>query len=66
MAKSLLDAGFNPIILHEKKNTQVLVAWMDEEYMSIPHKSIEGQNLEISPEDFIVIPEVIWVCYGTN
>ena len=26
--------------------------------MLIPHQSIEGQNLEISPEDFIVIPEV--------
>jgi len=26
--------------------------------MTIPHKSIEGQNLEISPEDLIVIPEL--------
>ena len=58
MAKTLLDSGFNPIILHEKIDYAGVVAWMDEEYMSIPHKSIEGQNLEISPEDFIVIPEV--------
>jgi len=58
MAKTLLDSGFNPIILHEKNDYAGVVAWMDEEYMSIPHQSIEGQNLEISPEDFIVIPEL--------
>ena len=58
MAKSLLDGGFNPIILHEKKEYAGVVAWLDEEYMSIPHKSIEGQNLEISPEDFIILPEL--------
>jgi len=58
MAKSLLDSGFNPIILHEKSDYAGVVAWLDEEYMSIPHKAIEGQNLEISPEDFIVVPEI--------
>jgi hypothetical protein len=58
MAKTLLDSGFNPIILHEKNDYAGVVAWLDEEYMSIPHKSIEGQNLEISPEDFIIVPEV--------
>jgi hypothetical protein len=31
---------------------------MDEEYMTLEHKSIEGTNLEISPEDLIVIPEI--------
>ena len=58
MAKTLLDAGYNPIILHEKPDYAGVVAWMDEEYMSIPHRAIQGQNLEISPEDFIVVPEV--------
>jgi hypothetical protein len=58
MAKALKDKSFNPIILHEKADYAGVVAWLDEEYMSIPHKSIEGQNLEISPEDFLVIPEV--------
>jgi hypothetical protein len=58
MAKSLLDSGFNPIILHEKSDYAGIVAWMDEEYMSIPHRAIEGQNLEIAPEDFIVVPEI--------
>jgi hypothetical protein len=58
MAKTLLDAGFNPIIPHEKKEYAGVVAWLDEEYMSIPHRAIEGQNLEIAPEDFIIVPEL--------
>jgi hypothetical protein len=58
MAKTLKDNGFNPIILHEKADYSGVVAWLNEEYMSIPHKAIEGQNLEISPEDFLVIPEL--------
>ena len=58
MAKILLDNGFNPIILHEKSDYAGVVAWLEEEYMEIPHKAIEGQNLEISPEDFIVVPEL--------
>jgi len=58
MAKTLKDNGFNPIILHEKSDYAGVVAWLDEEYMSLPHRAIEGQNLEISPEDFLVIPEI--------
>lgn len=58
MAKTLKDNGFNPIILHEKVDYSGVVAWLNEEYMSIPHKAIEGQNLEISPEDFLIIPEL--------
>ena len=58
MAKSLKDNGFNPTILHEKADYSGVAAWLDKEYMELPHKAIEGQNLEISPEDFVVIPEV--------
>ena len=58
MAKTLKDNNFNPIILHEKKDYSGVAAWLDEEYMQIPHRAIEGQNLEISPEDFLIIPEI--------
>jgi len=58
MAKILLDNGYNPIILHEKADYAGVVAWLEEEYMEIPHKAIEGQNLEIAPEDFIIVPEL--------
>ena len=36
-----------------------VASWMGEEYMEIPHSSIENQDLQISPEDFIIIPEVM-------
>lgn len=58
MGKTLKDNGFNPIILHEKADYAGVIAWLDESYMELPHRAIEGQNLEISPEDFLVIPEV--------
>jgi len=58
VAKTLKDAGFNPIILHEKNDYAGVAKWLGEEYMNIPHRVIEGQNLEISPEDFLVVPEI--------
>lgn len=59
MAMSLLNSGFNPIILHEKSDYTEVGDWMGSEYSEkIPHKSIEGQNLEVSPEDFIIVPEL--------
>jgi hypothetical protein len=58
LALSLLNNGYNPIILHETPEYTGVSGWLGDEYMKLPHKSIEGQNLEISPEDLIVIPEL--------
>jgi len=58
VAKTLKDAGFNPIILHEKNDYAGVAKWLGEEYMNIPQIVIEGQNLEISPEDFLIVPEI--------
>ena len=59
MALSLKKNGFNPIILHEKPEYVGVSEWLGEEYMKeLPHQPIEGQNLEVSPEDFILIPEI--------
>lgn len=59
MALSLKNNGFNPIILHEKNDYTGVSTWLGEEYMdNIPHKSLESQNLDVSPEDFIVVPEI--------
>lgn len=57
IAETLRRNGFNPIILHENKDFGK-VTWMGEEYTNLPHKSIEGEQLEISPEDFLIIPEI--------
>jgi len=58
MADALRRDGFNPIMLHEKKDYVGVASWLGEEFMTLPHRAIEGQNLEISPEDFLIIPEI--------
>jgi hypothetical protein len=58
MAKTLKEGGYNPIILTEKNDYFSVQTWLGEEYSSLPHKSVEGQNLEISPEDTIIVPEI--------
>jgi len=58
MGMALKKGGYNPIILHEKPDYTGVSEWLGEEYMTLPHNPIEGQNLEISPEDFIIIPEI--------
>tara|TARA_R110000796_G_scaffold202438_5_gene318768 strand:- start:705 stop:1778 length:1074 start_codon:yes stop_codon:yes gene_type:complete len=58
MAKALKDNGLNPVILHESNDYTGVESWLGEGYMEMEHVSIEGQNLQISPEDFVVIPEL--------
>ena len=59
MALALKKEGYNPIMLHEKPDYASVDGWLKGEYMSqLPHKPIEGQNLEVSPEDLIVVPEI--------
>ena len=57
-ALALKNAGYNSIILHEKNDYIGVGEWLGEKYMELTHKSIESKNLEVSPEDFIIIPEV--------
>ena len=59
MAMSLKKSGYNAIILHEKPDYFGVSSWLDKTYMNeLEHKAIEGTNLEVSPEDLIVIPEL--------
>lgn len=64
--KVLNELGYRATILHEKndyklradENGQGIAEWLGEEYANLPHKSIESQELNINPADFIVIPEI--------
>ena len=58
IAMTLKEHGFNPVIMHEAKEYTGVGEWLGEEYMELPHQAIEGQNLEITPDDFIIIPEL--------
>jgi hypothetical protein len=59
VAMTLKKDGYNPIILHENKEYFGVSEWLGEEYMAeLPHKSIDDGNLEISPDDIIIVPEI--------
>jgi len=64
--KVLTELGYKAAILHEKndyrlranENGQGIADWLGEEYASLPHVSIEGQQLNVGPYDTIVVPEI--------
>ena len=64
--KLLNEAGYKAFILHEKNDFKLkgddagmgIADWLGEDYAKLPHASIEGQNLNITPVDYIVIPEI--------
>ena len=56
--KLLKDAGYNASILHEKDDYTGVGEWLSEDYTSLPHTSIEGGDLQVGPQDLLVIPEV--------
>lgn len=58
IALTLFKHGFNPTIIHETNDYSGVSEWLNEDYKDIPHLPIDGQNLAISPEDFIIIPEL--------
>lgn len=59
MAMTLKNFGYSPIILHEKNDYTGVASWIGESYMTeLIHNSLENQNLQIAPEDFIVLPEI--------
>jgi|694.fasta_scaffold14010_5 hypothetical protein len=58
LALTLKKQGYESIILHEKPDYVGVSGWLDEEYMTITHMPIEGQNLAVTPEDLLIIPEL--------
>jgi len=56
--KILNQLGYNAIILHEKNDYSGVASWLGDEYMELPHMSIESQTLNVKSADFIVIPEI--------
>ena len=63
--KVLRELGYNAQILHDKNDYKLkgndegmgLEDWLGEEYASLPHVSIESQQLQVGPADVVVIPE---------
>ena len=65
-ARVLTDLGYKAVILHEKNDYKLtgdadgmgVADWLGEGYTKLPHMSIESQTLSITPQDFLIIPEV--------
>lgn len=65
VALVLKNNGYDSIILHEKPDYFGVQDWMGSMYMDkLPHVSVEGQNLQISPEDTIIVPEIFGYVMG--
>ena len=64
--KTLADLGCNAHILHEKNDYKLkgdeegmgITEWLGEEYAALSHVSIEAQQLNVGPADYIIIPEI--------
>lgn len=64
--KVLTELGYKAAILHEKNDYtlrsvgayQGIADWLGEEYAELPHVSIESQQLNVTPADILIIPEV--------
>jgi len=64
--KVLNELGYKAFIMHEKNNYKLrgdetsmgINDWLGEEYASLPHISIEAQQLSVTPTDYIIIPEI--------
>lgn len=54
----LKDNGYNVAMLHQEKEFIGVGGWLGEEYASLPHYNIEKENVEITPSDFLFIPEI--------
>jgi hypothetical protein len=58
LAKSLNENGYNSILLYEEPGYTGVSEWLGDEFSNLPHETIKGSPLQISPEDLIVIPEL--------
>jgi hypothetical protein len=58
MALTLHNDGFTVVMLHEKNDYVPVSVWLGDGYENLQHQSIENTNLEIAPEDIMVIPEI--------
>ena len=54
----LSQRGHKVVMLHQEKEFVGVEDWLGVEYASLPHMNIETDNVEVSPCDFLFIPEI--------
>ena len=55
--KNVLSIDGMVVQTHQEKEFEGVASWMGEEYANIPHHNIETEKIEVSPSDFLFIPE---------
>jgi len=56
--KVLNELGYKAYILHDKDDYHGVGEWLGESYAKLPHVSIEKKELNLSPIDYLIIPEI--------
>jgi len=57
-ALTLQKLGYKVTMLHQEKDFVGVEEWLGSAYSELPHRNIETENVEISPSDFLFIPEI--------
>lgn len=57
-AIQLQEMGYNVQMLHNENEFVGVSEWLGEKYASLPHANIENDKINISPSDFLIIPEI--------
>lgn len=57
-ALCLKNMGYKVGLLHNEGEFVGVANWLGEEYANLPHYNVEKSNVEISPCDFLFIPEI--------
>lgn len=61
LASFVKDEGYNVTMLYQTSEGEDFVGvndWLGEKYSSLPHASINGEEISVSPSDVLFIPEI--------
>lgn len=58
IALGLKEMGYKVGMLHNEEEFVGVEEWMGKEYAELPHFNVEKNSIEISPSDFLFIPEL--------
>lgn len=58
IAQVLKDNGYNVVMLYEKKDYMDVNSWMYKKHKDLNFSILEGNNLQVAPDDILIIPEI--------
>lgn len=59
LALNLKEMGYDVRMLYAEKEFVGVKDWLGDKYANLPHFDIQKQNIDISPSDFLFIPELL-------